>query len=115
MSKLRKLRTGLNLVIVILLTLLGRHFYEGWRAQGLAEEIVSACGLPVLPPELDVITASRDGNDVALSVTGPDKEFDAWLGEVDEWKAGRPTKVLNFSIRESEGSLRMDFTAEIRP
>ena len=114
MSKLRKVRTGLNLLIVILLTLLGRHFYDGWRSHGLAEEIVSSCGLPELPDGMKVLSASRDGTNVTLSVTGPDQEFIEWLEKVDEWKEGRPIEVLNFSIRESEKSPRMDFSAELR-
>lgn len=114
MSKLRRLRTGLNLVIVILLAGLGLHFYQGWRAQQLAHEITAACGLPDLPPEIEVIHASRDGNDVTLSITGPAQEFDNWLTKVDDWKAARPTQVLNFTLRESEATLRADFSAELR-
>ena len=115
MSRLRKLRTGLKLLIVVLLTLLGHHFYQSWRTQQLAREIVEVCGLPELSPGLEILRASRAGNDVSLTVTGPDQEFVEWLGRLDQWEKSRPPKVLNFSTRESEGTPRLDFSAELRP
>jgi hypothetical protein len=114
MSKFRKLRTGLHLVIVILLTLLGCQFYDGWRQDQVAREIVTLCELPPIPIELEVLHASITENDVSLTVTGPDKVFDTWLGEIDKWKDNRPFQILNFTIRESESSIRVDFSAELR-
>ncbi|MEJ6646279.1 MAG: hypothetical protein QNL24_03035 [Akkermansiaceae bacterium] len=114
MSKFRKLRTGLHLVIVILLTLLGRHFYDGWQKTQVAKEIVTLCELPPIPYELEVLHASIIEKNVSLTVSGPDKIFDTWLGEIDKWRDNRPFQVLNFTIRESESTIRMDFSAELR-
>ncbi|MGJ8697792.1 MAG: hypothetical protein ACSHYF_15855 [Verrucomicrobiaceae bacterium] len=112
---LRKLRTTLNLIVVVLLTLLANHFHQAWQNDRAAREIISLCQLPPLPDDLKVIYASQTDHSVALAITGPPKPFDAWLGQIDEWRKKTPPVLINFTIRESEQSIRMDFSAELRP
>ncbi|MDB4508486.1 hypothetical protein N9051_02755 [Akkermansiaceae bacterium] len=115
---IRKLRILLNVVIIVLLTLLGRSFYDQWDDRRAAEQVVSLAHLPELPEELEVLHATEDESGMTLSVLagGDDSEvFDQWMVKVDEWKKKQPLEVLNFSVRESEKSLRVDFSIELRP
>lgn len=115
---IRKLRILLNVVIIVLLTLLGRYFYDQWEERRAAEQVVALAQLPELPEELHVLHATEDESGMTLSVLagGDDSEvFDQWMAKVDEWKKQQPFEVLNFSIRESEKSLRVDFSIELRP
>lgn len=114
---IRRARVVLNVVIIVLLTLAGKYFYDQWRDRKAGEEIIHRCELPEIPEKLAVVNAQLDEPHVYLSVIADvdDSEtFDQWMGKVDEWKEKQPFGVLNFSFRESEKSLRVDFTAELR-
>lgn len=116
-SSIRRIRVVLNIIIIVLLTLLGRHFYDGWKNQNVGEEVIYLCQLPELPEKLTVVHARAKETQVILSVVAEmedSKAFDAWMAEVDQWKEKPPFGVLNYSFRESEGSLRVDFNAELR-
>lgn len=117
-TPIRKLRILLNIVIIVLLTLLGRHFYDQWDERRAADEVLAKAQLPELPEELQVLHATDNESGMTLSVlaVGDDSEvFDQWMAKVDEWKEKQPFEVLNFSVRESEKSLRADFSIELRP
>ena len=114
---IKRIRLLLNVIVIVLLTLLGRHFYDQWNDRKAGEEIIYRCELPKIPETLVVINAQLDDPHVYLSVTAEAENseiFDQWMGEVDQWKEKQPFGVLNASFRESEQSLRLDFTAELR-
>ncbi|MGC6565447.1 MAG: hypothetical protein ACON38_07520 [Akkermansiaceae bacterium] len=120
---LRQLRTALNFILVILATIVGKHTYDQWKnqrsARTVATEIVSLCELPDLPEEITINHAAIDPSedeqyvDTNLTLTGPTKVLDGWLDQVDDWKKKRPGVILNYQIRESEMSSRVDFSAEV--
>lgn len=120
---LRQLRTTLNFILVILATLAAKHLYDEWKnqrsARAVASQVVSLCSLPELPEGLTIdhaaIAPSDDSNyvDTNLTLTGPTEILDDWLDQVDEWQKKRPGTVLNFQLRESEMSSRVDFSAEV--
>ena len=116
-SPLRRIRVLLNAIIIVLLTLLGRYFHDDWKDQKAGQEVIDLCQLPELPEQLTVLHARAKESHVILSVSAEREEseiFDAWMAEVDQWKKKPPFGVLNFSFRESEAILRMDFTAQLR-
>lgn len=115
---IRKLHILLNVVVIILLTLLMRYFYDQWEGRRAAEQVVAMAQLPELPEELHVLHATEDESGMTLSVLASEDDsevFDQWMTKVDEWKKQKPFEVLNFSVRESEKSLRADFSIELRP
>lgn len=114
---IRRVRVVLNSIIIVLITLAGRFFYDQWQNKNTGTEIIYRCELPEVPAALLIANAQLDEPHVYLSVTahGDDSEvFDEWMAKVDEWRAHQPFSVLNASFRESEKSLRLDFTAELR-
>ena len=114
---IRRVRLLLNVVIIVLLTLLGCYLYDQWKNRKAGEEIIYRCEFPEIPEQLIVVNAKLDEPHVYLSVIAHDDDsevFDEWMGEVDKWQQKQPFGVLNASFRESEKSLRLDFTAELR-
>ncbi|MGC6426857.1 MAG: hypothetical protein ACON5H_07680 [Akkermansiaceae bacterium] len=114
---IRRVRLLLNVVVVILLTLVARELLAQWKNRKASEDLVYRCQLPDIPEKLKIVNAQLDEPHVFLSVVAHEDDsevFDQWMGEVDQWKKKPPFGVLNFSFRESEKSLRVDFTAELR-
>lgn len=120
---LRKLRTLLNYLLVILATLAGKHFFDQWFLQkgerAIAEEIIVLCELPPLPEGItvhhaEIMPAENPAYvDTNLTLTGPTDTLDGWLDKVDDWRKRPPGVIQNHTLRESEWSSRADFTAEV--
>jgi len=119
----RQLRTFLNFVLVILATLAAKHTYDQWSTQRgarvVAGQVIELCQLPALPENLTIhhadISPSDDADfvDTNLILAGPTDVLDDWLDQVDEWVKNRPKIILNYRLRESEMSSRVDFNAEV--
>jgi hypothetical protein len=119
----RRLRHILTYLVVILATLVAVLFFFQWKNRSTslegASEVVRLCDLPELPEGLTARHVAIDASDnpelvdVILTLTGPTEILVPWLEKVDKWEKKRPGKVLNYKIRESEYSSRVDFTAEV--
>lgn len=120
---IRQLRTFLNFILVILATLAAKHLYDQWHTQkgsrALANEVIEICALPALPEDIVIrhadimMSDDRELVDTSLTLTGPTEVVDGWLDQVDSWVKKRPGHILNYQLRESERSSRVDFSAEV--
>jgi hypothetical protein len=119
----RRLRQILTYLVVILTTLVVVLLLQQSQNQKslshVASQITELCELPDLPDGLTVRHATIDRSenqqyiDVILALTGPTKDLDGWLEQVDKWEQKRPGVIQNHRIREAEMSSRVDFTAEV--
>ena len=118
-GRLRKIRQIMSLILLVLVTLAAKHFYGLWKTQTAGKEIIEICELPPLTEELEILHARNDPSDdpryldVTLTVIGPMKDLDQWLEKADAWELERPSKILRHTIRESEMTSRVDFSAEV--
>ena len=118
-GRLRKIRQIMSLILLVLVTLAAKHFYDLWKTQTAGKEIIEICELPPLTEELEILHARNDPSDdprhidVTLTVIGPVKDLDQWLDNGHAWELDRPSKILRHTIRESEMTYRVDFSAEV--
>ncbi|MGD1980010.1 MAG: hypothetical protein PVJ98_11505 [Akkermansiaceae bacterium] len=120
---IRLLRNILTYLTVVLVTmtavLLYQRYLQEKNTREVGEEIIRLCKLPEVPEEIivrhAVIDRSEDPRfvDVLLTLTGPENKLNDWLDGFDEWEKKRLGVIENHRTRESEGSSRFDFTAEV--